>query len=359
MKAVAKYDWWLVGSVLMLILISVVTLSSIAPKSDLYKQVVWIFIGLGAIFAVPMINLRPLFAYRWFVLSIYFGILGLLALTYFFAPTISGVRSWLVFGDVQIQSSEFMKLALIILFSKFFAKKHVAIARLGIIIASFIYFLIPAFMILAQPDLGTIIIIFALWLGYVLVSGLPTRYIAIMLLIAVIFGFIAWNLFLYDYQKERIIGLFNPEYDPLGINYSAIQAKIAIGSGGFWGKGFGQGTQTHLGFLPAATTDFVFAAFIEEWGVVGGFVLIAAFVLMIYRILRVGILSNNNFSRFIAVGAVIFFLSHLFINVGSNVGLVPVIGIGLPFVSYGGSNFLTASIMVGIILNIQRHKHGF
>ncbi len=346
-----KYDKGLIGAALVLIVISLVTLAS-GDRELFFRQLVWVAVAISLIFGLPLLNLRALFQYRWVVMGIYFFVLALLILTYFAAPIISGARSWIVFGPVQIQPSEFMKAALIILLSSFFAVRHIAIARIGIIFASFAYFLIPAIFVLLQPDAGTGMVLFGIWFGYLLLSGMPARYIITAVVIFSILGVAAWNIGFADYQKARIIGLFRPDIDSLGVNYSVAQSKIAIGSAGFLGKGFGQGTQVQLGFLPTAQTDFVFAAFVEEWGIIGGTVLISAMIFLIYRVLRLGIRSRNNFTRFISLGTALMLFLHFFINLGSTLGLLPVIGIGLPFVSYGGSNLLTASALIGIMQGV-------
>jgi rod shape determining protein RodA len=211
---------------------------------------------------------------------------------------------------------------------------------------------LPAAFILIQPDMGSTLIIFGLWLGYLFISGIKTKHIFIGLIILLILGFWGWSGFLKDYQKERIIGLFNPEYDPLGINYNAIQSKIAIGSAGFFGKGFHRGTQAQLGFLPEAATDFIFAAFTEEWGLMGAILLISSFGLLIFRIIRIGFFSENNFSKLICLGTIIIFVLHFVFNVGSNIGLFPVVGLPFPFFSYGGSSLITNALLIGIIQSI-------
>lgn len=346
------YDWGLVCGALALFAIGLVTLAS-GDQELFYRQLIW---GVGALllmFGLPLVNIRALFRYRWVVLGFYFAVLALLVLTYFVAPTIQGTRSWIVLGPVQIQASEFMKAALIILLSSFFALRHVAIARLGIIFTSFIYFLIPAIFVLIQPDVGTALILLGIWFSYLLLSGLPARHLIAAVFVFLLLAVIAWNVGLADYQKARIIGLFRPTTDPLGVNYSVLQSKIAIGSAGFFGKGFGQGTQVQLGFLPAAQTDFIFSAFVEEWGLVGGALLISVSLFLIYRILRSGFASGNNFARFVSLGTASMFTLHFVINLGSALGLLPVIGIGLPFVSYGGSNLLTAAALVGIMQGVS------
>ncbi len=324
-----------------------------SPEDELFRrQLIWLILALPLILGLPFANLRAVFSYRWLILGIYFFILFLLIITYFFAPTIGGVRSWLQVGSIQIQPSEFMKAALIILFSSFFAGRHVAIRRLGVIAASSVYFLLPVIFVLLQPDLGTSLILFGIWFGYLLVSELPLRHLLIAVIILALVGIGAWSYELAPYQKARITALFSPEADPLGVNYSVLQSKIAIGSAGFFGKGFGQGSQVQLGFLPAAETDFIFSAFVEEWGLVGGFILIGAFLYLIYRILRLGIKSQNNFARFVALGTAIMLFIHFGVNLGSSLGLLPVIGIGLPLVSYGGSNLLTTAVLLGIIQGV-------
>jgi rod shape determining protein RodA len=348
-----KIDVWLLGSVLFLLVAGLVTLASI-DHTLFVRQLIWVAIALAIMFALPYVNLRAIFSYRWVILSIYLGALSLLVLTYFVAPGIKGHRSWIVLGPILLQPSEFMKAALIILLSSFFALRHVSIARWKTIAISFLYFLVPFIFVLLQRDLGTSLVLFAIWFGYLLVSEIPWRYLIAFLLIFIVIGIGAWHFGLASYQKERIIGLFNPSYEQLGINYNVIQSKIAIGSGGFFGQGFGQATQVQLGFLPAATTDFIFSSFTEEWGIFGALLLIAVFMIMIYRILRIGMITDNNFSRFICLGTAIFIVAHLVINLGSNMGFLPVIGIGLPLISYGGSNLLTVSVLIGIIQNIAK-----
>src|SRR3989344_1179843 len=320
------------------------------------KQLVWLIPAIFFLIGLPLLKIKALLSYRWVFSSFYFLILILLVVTYFVAPVIGGAKSWITLGSFQIQPSEFMKAALIILLSSFFAVKHVAIGRLRIILSSFLYALIPFMLILIQPDLGTALVIFGVWFGFLLVSGIRRKHLLITLLVLTVVGFIGWNFVLEGYQKARIVGLFSPEADPLGINYSTIQSKIAIGSGGIWGKGFGQGTQAHLGFLPAAHTDFIFSSFVEEWGLFGGILLLAAFAFLVYRTLVLGMESGSNFGRFLSLGTALMLLIHFVINIGSATGILPVIGVGLPLVNYGGSNLLTTALLLGIIQGVSDRK---
>ncbi|MBI1838780.1 MAG: FtsW/RodA/SpoVE family cell cycle protein [Candidatus Colwellbacteria bacterium] len=358
MKFVNEFDLWLVGPVLYLIMVGLLVFVSV-DGTLFVKQAIWSSAALLLIFGLPFLNLKAILSYRWIILGFYAVGISLLIFTYFFARPIAGTRGWIFLGPFQIQPSEFMKTALVLLFAKFFAAHHVSIANLRTIAVSFAYVLLPAVLVLLQPDLGTALVIFGIWFGYLLVSELPLKHILFSLAAFIIIGFLAWNFGLASYQKERILALFNPASDPLGVNYNVIQSKITIGSAGFFGKGFGQGTQVQLGFLPAATTDFVFSAFTEEWGIIGGFTIIAAILVLIRRILSLGMISANNFCRFICLGTVIVILLHFAINLGSVLGILPVVGVSLPFVSYGGSNLLTMAALIGIIQSIAGKRAGF
>lgn len=346
-----KQDWILNSAILFLALAGLVSLAS-AAKNLFYLQLTWYLVGFLALWLAFRVDWRPLMNYPRFIHAVYGASILLLILTYFLAPEIRGVRGWLIAGPFQFQAAELAKLALIAVLSSFWAKAHVGVARLKNLAISFLYFAVPAFLVLLQPDLGSVSILFAIWFGFLLVSGIRWSHLAAALVIFAIGGVFAWNNFLADYQKERVIGLFYPERDPLGINYSVIQSKIAVGSAGFFGKGFGQGTQVQLGFLPEAQADFILAAFIEEWGLFGGLLVMAAFFILVARLIRIGLASPNNFSKLICLGFVIMLAAHFVLNSGSNLGFLPVVGVPFPFLSYGGSNLLINFILVGIIQSI-------
>ncbi len=353
-----ELDRGLILATLFLMAAGLTTIYSI-DQGLFLKQLVWVVLGLILIFGLPFLNLKAIFSYRGIIVGIYLLTLTLLLSTLVLAPRIHGSRSWLLLSGFQIQPSEFMKAALIILLSVFFASRHVSIARVSTIIISFIYFIVPASLVLLQPDLGTALILLAIWFSYLLLSEIPKKFLVRFFLGFIILAFLSWNFILAPYQKERVVGLFNPNYDPLGVNYSVIESKIAIGSAGFFGKGLGQGSQVKLHFLPAAENDFIFSSFTEEWGFLGATLLIAAFMFLVYRILEIGRHSDNNFSRYLALGTVVLLITHFSVNVGSALGLLPVIGVPLTFVSYGGSNLLTASFLLGIILNTAKRRAGF
>jgi rod shape determining protein RodA len=189
-----------------------------------------------------------------------------------------------------------------------------------------------------------------------MLSGLRLRHLLAFVAIFLVVGFLGWNYFLAPYQKERVVGLFDPTHDPLGVNYNIIQSKIAIGSAGFWGKGYKQGTQTQLGFLPEANSDFVFAAFVEEWGMAGGLVIIGSFLYLIFSILKIGILATANFEKFFCLGTATVMSLHFAINTASAIGFFPVVGIPFPFLSYGGSNLLTNFFLISIVHSIDQRR---
>jgi len=346
-----RQDWVLNALILALAFFSLTTIFS-AERSSFFSQLIWFIIAFLIIFSLSQIDWQPIANYKWMIFGFYFFTVVLLLSTLVFAPFIRQSRGWLVFGPFQFQPSELAKVSLLILLTYFFAKRHIGIAHLKTLVISFVYFFIPGLIILIQPDWGSALVLFGLWIGFLLISGIRWRHLLIGAALLVILGFASWSFLFADYQKERIIGFLEPSYDPLGVNYSVIQSKIAIGSAGIFGKGFMQGTQTQLGFLTESSTDFIFAALVEEWGFLGGFFLLLVFLILIFKIIRIGLNSNNNFSQLICLGTVILFLMEFIINIGSNIGLLPVVGVTFPLFSYGGSSLLTKAILLGIIQSI-------
>lgn len=324
------------------------TLSSIAPKLFL-AQLMWVLVGSALILFFRTIDTGAFLASRWFVWGV-FGLSVLLLLAaYFTAPVIRGVRSWIVVGPLRFQPVELAKLGLIMLYASYFSRRHVAIARVRHLATSLLFFLIPGALTLLQPDLGSVVILFGIWFGFLLASGLPRKWIFISFAAFGIIAVLGWTYFLADYQKNRIAGVISPEQDTLGVNYSVSQSKIAIGSAGLWGKGYGQGTETQLGFLTEPATDFIFSAFAEEWGVVLGIVLVGVLVGLILSVLAIGMRARTNFERFFCIGTAITWGLHFIVNMGSALGLFPVVGVTLPFVSYGGSSLLVNFLFLAIV----------
>jgi rod shape determining protein RodA len=207
-----------------------------------------------------------------------------------------------------------------------------------------------------QPDLGSASILFGIWFGFLSISGLPRRYFVIAAVFAIIGGALLWQFGLKPYQKDRIVGVFYPEKNALTVNYSVIQSRIAIGSAGFWGKGYHQGTQTQLGFLSEPANDFALSAFIEEWGWSSGLLIISALLLLEFSVLRIGMRARRNVEKFICIGTAMMWIMQFFINAGSATGLFPVVGVTFPFLSYGGSSLLANFLLFGLIFSIYKHQ---
>jgi rod shape determining protein RodA len=240
--------------------------------------------------------------------------------------------------------------------AKYFSRRHVEIDNFKHIFISGIYALIPFLLVFFQPDFGAAIIIFFVWFGMTLVSGISKRHLLFVVGAgAVVFVFL-WNFAFHSYQKDRIINFIQPLSNIHGSGYNVYQSTIAVGSGQLLGKGVGFGTQSRLKFLPEYETDFIFAAFAEEWGFIGVLLLFILLGLIVWRILHIALLGSTNFEILYGIGIAIYFMSHFIINIGMNIGIMPVTGITLPFMSYGGSHLLTEFIGLGILMGMSKYK---
>lgn len=338
-----------------LVMASLVMLSAISLHF-FYLQLLWVLIGAVIIAIFMVVDWRSVFNARWIIWGFYIAVLLLMIFTYLKGPTIRNTRSWLVLGPFTLQPVEFMKVALIFLYANYFSRRHLAIARWRNILTSFLFFIVPAAIAVKLPDLGSAVIFFSIWFGFLILSGLPLRRILVAVLIFALAAGFVWVYALKDYHRARIIGFLYPQEHSLGVNYSAAQAKIAIGSAGFFGKGYGQGTQTQLGFLSEPTEDFIFAGIIEEWGIAGGLLILAAFFFLIMQILKIGALADENFEKFICLGAAMMFGVQVLLNAGSATGLTPVVGVTFPFLSYGGSSLLTNCFLIAIVNAIRKRS---
>lgn len=331
------------------------TLSAVSPHS-FYLQFIWVAVGCSLIFIFTIIDWRTVFNHRWIVWCFYGFSLLMMLFAYLHSPLIRNTHSWLVVGPITIQPVEFMKIALIFLYANYLSRRHFAVARWQNIFTTFFFFVIPAAIAVKLPDLGSAVIFFAVWFGFLVLSGLPLRRIAVAVLVFMLAAGLIWTYVLKGYHRARIIGFLYPQEHSLGINYSSAQARIAIGSAGLLGKGYGQGTQTQLGFLSEPTEDFIFAAIIEEWGIIGGLIVIGSFFYLIYRILAIGSLADENFEKFICLGAAMMFGMQFLLNAGSATGLLPVVGVTFPFVSYGGSSMLVDFFLVAVVNSIRKRS---
>ena len=368
------------------------------PKSVFWRQCVWIVLGTGAFLLARTTRLQlieeatPL---------LYIGAVGLLALVLLVGPEVSGARRWFAFGPVRFQPSEPAKIVLILALARLFSLQHLRERPVLPVAGSILLMMLPAFLVLREPDLGTSLVFVAIWLGavfwfglswvFILAAGSPLLSAAVgfysesilqepwpwglyllvllvaltvarfrllesfLLVLANILAGIGISFFwegLKPYQQERILTFFDPSRDQFGSGYQAIQSKVAIGSGGLFGKEYLQGTQKGLAFLPERQTDFIFSVVGEELGFVGAVLLIALYVLIILKGLEIAAAARKPFSSTVAVGVVVFFSFHVLVNIAITTGLLPVTGLPLPIMSYGGSNLLVSAFLLGLLANV-------
>jgi len=351
-----KFDWILIISALLLVTIGLVSIwSSSIAKRDFFnfeKQIIFLIVGFLLMIIVSFFDIFVLKNNPYLILSLYFLCLLLLG-GLFFVPEIRGVKGWYKIGPFAFDPIEVTKLVLIVILAKYFSMRHVEMYRLRHIILSGFYVFLPAGLIFLQPDLGSVLILVFLWVAILIISGIKLRHFLILCLVMLLIGVLGWSFLLKDYQKQRISAFLNPRIEPLGIGWSQRQAKIAIGSGGVLGKGIGKGSQTQYGFLPESQTDFLFASLAEETGLIGVSMLLLLYAVLIWRIIRIALFARTNFSRFFASGFAAILISQIFIHIGMNLGILPIIGISLPLVSYGGSGLISVFIGLGMLQNIK------
>ena len=356
LRALKNLDWILIISTILLVGIGLLSIySSSLGRDDLSnfkKQFIFFGIGLSLMFFLSFFDWRIFRENSYLILILYLLCVAGLAGLFFFAPEIRGVKSWYKLGPLSIDPIEFTKIILIIILAKYFSTRHIEMYRIRHILLSGFYVFLPAALTFFQPDMGSVLILIALWVGVLIVSGIGMRHFLILFFCGLIILILSWGFLLKDYQKERIMSFIEPT-DPLGVSWSQNQAEIAIGSGGIWGQGFTAGSQTQYGFLPEPQTDFIFAAIAEEFGLIGVSVMFLLFVILIWRIFKIALSSQSNFPRLFTIGLVIVFISQIFIHIGMNLGLSPIIGISLPLVSYGGSGLIALLAGLGILQSIK------
>ncbi len=294
-----------------------------------------------------------------FIFALYSFTVFLLIALFFVGSEFSGAKSWFSFGFFAFQPTDLAKIILVLILARYFFKRHIEIKRIKHLFISAIYPLIFFGLLLLQPDFGSAMIIFFIWFLFILVVGIPKKYILFIFSVGAILVFILYNFVFADYQKNRILTFLDPGRDPLGAGYNILQANIALGSGEFWGKGISEGTQSRLEFLPQAETDFIFSAFGEEWGFLGILILFLIFTIIIYRLVNRAILGRSNFESLIIIGIAIYFFVNFVVHTGINLGIMPVTGTVMPFMSYGGSHLLFEFIALGIVNSVARGNRTF
>jgi len=306
------------------------------------------FFGLLVMAQIPADKLRA-----WSVM-LYVAGLVLLLLVLVAGDSAKGAQRWLSLGLIRFQPSEVMKIWVPMMMAFYFSSRPIP-PKLKDVVVGFVLLAIPAVLILKQPDLGTAILVTSSGLFVIFLAGLRIRMILSMIAIAIAATPIIWFK-LHDYQRTRIMTLLNPESDTLNAGYHIIQSKIAIGSGGIYGKGWFNGTQSRLDFIPERSTDFIFSVFTEEFGLLGAVVLILTYFFIVVRGLMIAAQAQSNYAKLLGGGISLSFFSYVFVNIGMVTGLLPVVGVPLPLISYGGTSMVTLLTMFGILMSIHSHK---
>jgi len=355
LKLFKNFDWILFVVMVLLVALGVclvysTTLDIRLHTSLAYKQIIFALVGIGAIFIISfLIPYEVLGSYVW---ALYGGVNILLAMVLFWGRTVRGTTGWLRFGPIQFQPSEFAKIILIITLAWYFSRHLEGTIQLRHIVTSGILTLVPAGLVLLEPDLGTALLFVTLWFGMLIISGARKLHILLTFSLGVLISVSSWFFLLKPYQKARLATFINPHLDPLGRGYNILQSMIAVGSGGFWGKGLGQGTQSQLQFLPAQHTDFIFAVMAEELGFIGVSFLLSLFLVLFLRLVRIAKLSKDNFGILLVLGVGVLIFIEVIINIGMNIGILPVTGIPLPLVSYGGSSLVATLLGLGLVESV-------
>lgn len=357
-RLLVRFDWVLFFLVLSIAAVGICNLYSAGgPESVFFKkQIRWFLLGAVFLLIGAFLNYSHIEQYCYFF---YFFSLFLLILVLFHGPVLSGSRRWLSFGVFTFQPSELMKLALVMVLAKCFHKKNpVGGHTLRSLFIPFLFVFIPFSLIYLEPDLGTALLLFLVFFSLVFFVKINPRSFLIFLFSFFSLFPLSWN-FLKPYQKERVLGFLAPDSDPLGRGYQVIQSKIAIGSGRFWGKGFLQGTQSRLDFVPEKDTDFVFSVFCEEWGFLGAGFLLFLYLLLFVRLFSIVSRAKNSFGVILGTGLAVLFFLQFTINLGMVLGLLPTVGIPLPLFSYGGSSLVVNMFLVGIVISIHIQRYIF
>lgn len=318
----------------------------------LYRQLLWAGFGLLLVWMIININFRVLgsLAYLFYGLSIL-----VLVLVLTLGAVRKGAQGWFELGPITLQPAEMAKIGVIFILARYLSDRAPDRLKLRYVFIAMALAGVPMLLIMAQPDLGTALVLVPVFFGMLLTAGARIRHLAGIILLAAASMPVAWT-FLQNYQRQRIIVFLNPSADPLGAGYNAIQSKIAVGSGGLFGKGWLQGTQSQLQFLPERHTDFIFSVLGEEWGFAGCALVLILYLVFILSGLRIAQESPDLFGKYLAAGLSLLIASHVIINTGMTIGIMPITGIPLPFLSYGGSHLVTVMVCLGFLENIHLNK---
>lgn len=354
-RRIQSIDWTILLAIIPILLAGLSSMRSLSGENNLFeKQIIWIILSIIAFFASSTIDFR-VFKRSKILVRVYLFLCAILVFLFIAGSTVKGAQSWFQLAGFSFQPADFVKIVLILMLAKYFSRRHVAISQWKHVIISALYMLLPFALILLQPDFGSAMVIFFIWFGMVLFSGLGRKQILILTSIGIILFASFWIFVFKPYQKARIANFINPMADIRGTGYNVFQSTVAVGSGKIIGKGVGYGTQSRLQYLPEHETDFIFAAFAEEWGFVGALLLLGLYAVLFYRIITISEIGSSNFESLYGVGVAIYLISHLVVNIGMNIGLMPVTGIPLPFMSYGGSHLLAEMVALGMLVSTVRY----
>ncbi|MDF1497748.1 MAG: rod shape-determining protein RodA [Patescibacteria group bacterium] len=359
---IGKIDKTLFFAVVILICVGLIIILSTSYSSsgidflNFKKQIIFSVIGIVLMFIISLFDYRALKNYTGILYILAFFIL---VAVLFSGLLIRGASSWFSFGFINFQPSEFVKIIVIIILAKYLSKTKDYVSDIKRLVVSGIYISLPVLLILFQPDFGSALVIMFIWFSMIFISGINRKYMISVILLGGVLFTTGWLYVFRDYQKDRILTFVNPQSDPHGAGYNVIQSIIAIGSGNIWGKGLGHGSQSQLNFLPEKHTDFIFAVIAEEMGFIGIVFVISLFGIIFYRLFKIVNESQDNFGKLIVLGSAFMLMFHFFVNTGMNMGIMPITGIPLPFISYGGSSLVGFLIVIGLVQSVYVKGRGY
>jgi rod shape determining protein RodA len=379
-RLLKQLDWWLAAAVLALCLYGLLMIYSATrapdasglaqPSTFARKQALWLVLGLASFLLTVAVDYSTMA--RWHV-PLYTAALFLLAAVLRIGRAPTGAASWIAVGSFQLQPSEIAKIAVILSLAAYLGRRLSSVRHLRVLLASLLISLPTVALVLLQPDFGTALVLIAIWLGVAFVAGARLPHLVGVLAVGIAVFAVMWNLDrlpldqvrpaplgrlmakarLRDYQKQRLTIFLNPQADPLGAGYHIIQSRVAIGSGQLWGRGLFHGTQSRLRFIPERHTDFIFSVVGEELGVLGAGAMLALYFFLFWRGLRIALRAPDPLGSLLAAGALSMFIVHTVVNIGMSINMMPITGLPLPFVSYGGSNLLVSFIAFGLLQNVH------
>lgn len=352
MRRLLQLDWIFIGAMTFLVGVGSLVLYSISPDAQsggyALRQIIFAILG------VVVFGLSTSFDYRHiqkYSTALYFAMLFVLVMVLLWGSTVNGTEGWIQFWFIRFQPVEASKLVLIIFLASFISKKKTELGELVRLFTSFVLVSLLVFLVLKQPDLGSALVLLGIWIGMILVAGVQFRHFVLLFVSGVIIVTSSW-FFLAPYQKDRIMTFIQPQLDPQGSGYNVIQATVAVGSGGMTGKGIGHGSQSQLNFLPEKHTDFIFSVVSEELGLIGALSILFLYGILLYRLKSIAQTARDNFGYLFVSGVMIMLFVQVVVNIGMNIGVLPVTGIPLPLLSYGGSSLVTMFAAMGLVMSV-------